>query len=196
MPPRLDSQQIESLGRAALTAQLVGDALEVAQPERDAGIDLLAFTIEPWRVIPIQMKVASAEGFSVARKYRRVPGLVNAPLVMVYVWKARSPADIEFYAMTWNDAVAIAEELGWTRTRSWQRDPWWTGSYETTRPSQRVKSAIARYRMAPGRWRELIETCWRSVAEEDLTDSQPLGRTLESEARVSAVRTKPRATNP
>lgn len=47
MTTRLDSQQVENLGRAALTAALVGDGLEVAQPVRDAGIDLLAFTVKP-----------------------------------------------------------------------------------------------------------------------------------------------------
>jgi hypothetical protein len=61
MTTNLDSQQVEILGRAALTVSLVADKLEVATPERDAGIDLIAFTVKPWRVMPIQLKAANAE---------------------------------------------------------------------------------------------------------------------------------------
>lgn len=149
MPPNLDSQQIESLGRAALTAALVGDGLEVAQPTRDAGIDLLAFTVKPWKVIPIQMKVATGAGFSVQRKYDRIPNLV-----MVYIWNARSADQVEFYAMSFRDARRIAGILGWTKTASWRKG----GGYTTTRPSRRVKEAIAQHRMSPGRWRRLLRT--------------------------------------
>src|ERR1035437_928469 len=81
----LDSQQIESLGRAALTAALVADDLEVARPERDSGIDRLAFTTETWKVVPIQMKVATNAVFNVHRKYEHID-----QLVMAYVWNARS----------------------------------------------------------------------------------------------------------
>jgi hypothetical protein len=48
-----DSQQVEIFGRAALTAELVADGLEVATPERDTGIDLLTYTLEPWGVVPL-----------------------------------------------------------------------------------------------------------------------------------------------
>jgi len=76
----LDKQQVECLARAALTAALTADGLEVARPERDAGIDLLAYTINPLRVAPIQMKAATVTGWSIDRKYGQVDGLV-----MVYV---------------------------------------------------------------------------------------------------------------
>jgi hypothetical protein len=163
MPPTLDSQQVESLGRAALIAQLVGDGLEVAQPDRDAGIDLLAFTIEPWHVVPIQMKAATAEAFSVDRKYERAR-LVDAPLLMVYVWNARSATDIQFYAMTWRQAEGIAASLGWTQTPSWLREPWSKGGYATSRPSRRLKEAIAPHLMGPGKWRELLSVHPRPLA--------------------------------
>jgi len=149
----LDSQQVESLGRAALIAQLVGDGLEVAQPDRDAGVDLLAFTFDPWHVVPIQLKAATAEAFSVDRKYER---LAAAPLLMVYVWNARSATDLQFYAMTWREAEGIASSLGWTQTQSWLREPPLKGSYATSRPPRRLKEAIAPHLMGPGKWRELI----------------------------------------
>lgn len=143
MPKRLDSQQVEILGRAALTAALVGDGIEVARPERDAGIDLIAFTISPWRMVPIQMKAATTASFSIERKYERVDRLV-----MVYVWNARSAGDAEFYAMTWRQAVAIGRDLGWTATPSWTRN----GKYTTTNPSANARDAIRPHQMDPGRW--------------------------------------------
>jgi hypothetical protein len=143
---KLDTQQIEILGRAALTAELMGDGLEVAQPDRDAGIDLVAFTVRPWMAVPIQMKVASSAAFSVHRKYERFDRLV-----MVYVWRAARGADAEFYAMPWTTARDIADGLGWTSTESWQR-----GGYATTRPSARVREAVAPHRMGPGRWSDLL----------------------------------------
>lgn len=91
------------LGRAALTAALVADGIEVARAERDAGIDLVAFTVSPWQMVPIQMKAASNAGFSIDRKYERV-----GQLVMAYVWNAQSAGAAEFYAMTWLEAVARA----------------------------------------------------------------------------------------
>lgn len=59
---------VEVLGRAALTAALAGDGFEVARPERDIGVDLLAFTTAPWIAVPLQMKAATGEVFSVERK--------------------------------------------------------------------------------------------------------------------------------
>jgi hypothetical protein len=145
----LDTQQIEILGRGALTAALVGDGLEVARPERDTGIDLLAFTMRPWNVVPIQMKAATSAVFSIDRKYEHVDGLV-----MVYVWNARSATEVEFYAMPWKDAIRIAAGFGWTETASWKTG----GRYATSRPTARVRAAIAGYRMEPGGWQSLLDS--------------------------------------
>jgi hypothetical protein len=144
-----DSQQVEIFGRSALTAQLVADGLEVATPERDIGIDLLAYTLDPWGVVPVQMKCSRNAVFSVHRKYSRFPGLL-----MVYVWNVGSE-DVEFYAMAWDEAHAIADRLGWTRTRSWEEGPQ-GGGYGTTRPSARVREELAVHRMRPGAWPNLV----------------------------------------
>ncbi len=127
----------------------MGDGLEVAQPDRDTGIDLIAFMFCPWKAMPIQMKVATGEAFSVDRKYERFDRLV-----MAYVWHADRGADADFYAMPWATANEIAEALGWTETRS-SKGP--RGGYATTRPSMHVKEAIAPHRMQGGQWRELLE---------------------------------------
>jgi hypothetical protein len=144
----LDGQQVEVLGRSALIAALVTDGLEIAQSERDAGIDLLAYTHRPWRVVPIQMKAASGEVFSIDRKYEPLQGLV-----MAYVWNARSAETVELYALPWTAAVAVADDLGWTATQSWEAG----GKYSTSRPSARVRRALAPHRMRPGSWRRLLD---------------------------------------
>jgi hypothetical protein len=147
MTTPLDTQQIEILGRGALTAALVGDGLEVARPERDTGIDLLAFSLRPWKVVPIQMKAATGAVFSIDRKYENVDSLV-----MVYVWNARSATEVEFYAIPWQDAIRVADGFGWTETASWKTG----GRYATSRPTARVRAAIAGYRTEPGGWRRLM----------------------------------------
>src|ERR1039458_6136710 len=78
-------------------------------PERDAGIDLLTYTINPLRVAPIQMKAATVTGWSIDRKYGQVDGLV-----MVYVWNARSLGDAEFYAMAYQEASDVVDAGGWS----------------------------------------------------------------------------------
>lgn len=73
---------------------------------------------------------------------------------MVYVWNVEPHiGKAEFYAMTWRQALAIADEIGWTRTPSWPKKDW----YSTHRPGARVKAAIEQYRMLPGSWTQLVE---------------------------------------
>lgn len=155
---KLDTQQTEILGRAALTAELMADGLEVAQPDRDLGVDLVAYTVNPWKAMPIQLKVATGNAFSVDRKYERLERLV-----MAYVWNARRGAAADFYAMLWTDARAIAEQLGWTQTKSWNRER--GGGYATTRPSAKVVQAMTPHRMGPGDWRELLDRVDRAESD-------------------------------
>jgi len=146
----LDTQQTEILGRAVLVADLMGDGLEVAQPDREAGVDLVAFTFSPWKAMPIQMKVATAEAFSVDRKYERFDRLVIA-----YVWHAGRGYAAEIFAMPWPTAKGIAAKLGWTKTKSWQKPRL---GYATTRPSKDVKELMGPHRMGPGGWRHLLDS--------------------------------------
>lgn len=134
---------VEVVGRGALTAAVAADGLEVARPERDIGIDLLIYTVTPWRVVPMQLKAASRDSFGIDAKYARVPGIV-----MVCAWNLLNGLKIEFYALGYPQALAIAEQLGWTQTSSWLTG----GRYDNTRPGPRVKSALAEYRVLPGGW--------------------------------------------
>ncbi|MCM2334322.1 MAG: hypothetical protein NDI82_10290, partial [Anaeromyxobacteraceae bacterium] len=78
----LDTQQVEALGRSRLKAALIEAGLEVATPERDNGIDLIAYRWNPetgeFTSRPVQMKAAREFIFGVDRKYERIPHLVIA----------------------------------------------------------------------------------------------------------------------
>lgn len=151
----LDAQQVECLARAALTAALTADGLEVARPERDSGIDLLAYTISPLRVVPIQMKAMTATGSSIDKKYGQIDGLV-----MVYIRNADSLADAEFYAMTHQEASAVFDGGG----RSW--DHW--GRNPRPQVTGAVLLAVLKYRVLPGEWEK---TLLGAGAEQWPTDS-------------------------
>lgn len=76
MPPKLDTQQVELIGRNLLVSALLRDGLEVARPERDRGVDVIAYIDVPesgkgFTACPIQMKAYSGAGFSVEAKYQR-----------------------------------------------------------------------------------------------------------------------------
>jgi len=148
----LDTQVVELLGRQRLIAELVRDDLEVALPVRDRGVDLIAYAelntqVSRFASIPIQMKASTTSAFSVDGKYERI-----ANLIIAYVWNLGEPDAAITYAMTFPQAVAIANEMGWTQTASWK-----VGQYYTTsKPSQKLLGLLVQYRMNPGSWKTLV----------------------------------------
>lgn len=128
----LDTQVVELLGRQRLIAELLRDGLEVALlPVRDRGVDLVAYSdltrqVGRFAARPIQMKASTASAYAVHRTYERV-----ADLILAYVWHLGKPKASVTYAMTYAQAVALADEKGWTTTPSWER-----GGYSTSRPSR------------------------------------------------------------
>jgi hypothetical protein len=147
----MDTQIVELLGRQRLITELLRDGLEVALPARDRGIDLIAYAdlshqVARFAARPIQMKASSASAFGVFRKYERV-----ADLILAYVWHLEEPAAAVTYAMTYPQAVALAEAQGWTATASWE-----TGGYSTSKPSQQLLRLLSPYHMELGRWWALV----------------------------------------
>lgn len=156
--PSMDGQSVEIIGRNFLVSQLVADGLEVARPERDRGVDLIAYLDldEAGRFVacPIQMKAATAASFSLFRKYERI-----AQLLLVYVWNAQEPGRARAYALRYSEAKAVADEMGWTRTESWRR-----GGYSTTRPSRRLQGLLDPFLMGSGAWhRRVLEAATAST---------------------------------
>jgi hypothetical protein len=146
----MDSQAVEILGCNRLISDIVAAGLEVARPERDRGVDLIAYRdlakAGKFVARPIQMKAASARVFSVDRKYERIDSLILA-----YVWGVRDVEDAGVFAMSYPQAVAIAKAMGWTNTVSWRR-----GGYMTTAPSAKLRKILGEHRMTADRWVKLI----------------------------------------
>jgi hypothetical protein len=156
---RLDSQVIEVLGRNRLVDEILRAGLEVALPVRDRGLDLIAYADIDQRITafvgcPIQMKAASTQMFSLNAKYARIPGLLIA-----YIWHVDDPRKEVTYVMTYAEAFAVAEGMGWTLTASWKG-----GSYTTTRPSKRLQKMLELHRMTPEKWWEKVVGSGRVLA--------------------------------
>ena len=148
----LDSQVVEILGRQLLIEQLLRANIEVAEPIRDRGIDLIAYVdrgpeVSTFEARPIQMKASSARAWGINRKYAPFPGLLLA-----YVWNVATPAGMVVHAMTHLEAVGIAEQMGYASSPSW-RDG---GAYTTSNPSARLLALLEAHRMTPERWREKL----------------------------------------
>ncbi|SRR6266516_7140834 len=149
---RMDPQLVELAGRNWLTSQLLRAGLEVARPERDRGIDLIAYRDMDERhqflAHPLQMKAATNEVFSIDRKYARFPSLI-----LVYVWNLGDSARTKCFALTYAEAIQIADKMEYTKTPSWLTG----GRYSTTAPSKRLREMLGPFAMSPQRWLEVTE---------------------------------------
>jgi hypothetical protein len=141
-PPALDTQQVEIVGRNLLITRLVSSGLEVARPERDRGIDLIAYLDrEPeggFRAVPLQLKAASTRSVSADRKYERIPGLH-----VVFAWQVAEPRAAEFFCLSPDQIHALAGDMGWPETDSWKL----RGKYTTNKPSARLCGLLEPHRM-------------------------------------------------
>jgi hypothetical protein len=143
----MDSQIVELLGRNRLTDELLRAGLEVALPVRDRGIDLIAYAdlgpgLQAFAACPIQMKASSARAFSLDAKYAKFPNLIIA-----HIWHIDSPEDEVTYALTYSEALAVAEAMGWTVTVSWAK-----GYYTNTTPGTKLRELLEPHRMTPEKW--------------------------------------------
>ena len=144
-PLSLDSQQVEILGRNRIKAALIEAGLEVATPERDNGIDLIAYR---WHLVgefsarPVQIKAASTFSLGIDRKYERIPGLI-----MAFVVGVREEAHA-IYALTYGELLSIADALGWTKTPSWIEGD----GYSTRHASKRLMDQLGAYRATRDSW--------------------------------------------
>ena len=146
-----DAQIVELLGRNRLVDEILRAGLEVALPIRDRGIDLLVYAdtgegLLAFSAKPIQMKAASGQSFSIDHKYEAFPNLILA-----FVWNVTDAASVVTYAMTYADALAIGDQMGYTQTESWRR-----GRYHCTSISGRLLQLIEAHRMTPTRWRSMV----------------------------------------
>ncbi len=154
-PIKFHSQTVEIVGRNWLISQLYRAGIEVARPERDHGIDLIAFLDLDKRkrfvAFPVQMKAAQKESFTVYKRFGNFPNLR-----LVYIWNLSGP-EPSAYCLTYPEAEGVARQINWTRTLSWK-----TGAsgnnrpgYSTSRPTPKLKALLAPYAMkSPDDWRK------------------------------------------
>jgi hypothetical protein len=143
-----DNQIVELAGRNRLASELQRAGIEVARPERDHGVDLVAFLdSDRFRARPIQLKGASRENFEVQRKYERF-----SELMLVYVWNLDLPIS-RFFALSYPEATEICEAMGWTSTRSWQGKTKAPPGFGTRKPSPKLKGLLSEYEIKkPEQW--------------------------------------------
>jgi hypothetical protein len=145
----VDTQVVELLGRNRLISELLHAGLEVAVPQRDRGVDLIAYLdleshVSSFVARPIQMKAPSHESFSVYRKYSKI-----CDLILSFVWNLEHPEHAVTYALTYPEAVTIADEMGWTKTSSWLDQ----GGYSTSSPGKKLLELLGPHKMSPALWR-------------------------------------------
>ena len=147
---KLDTQQVEIVGRNILISLFMSDGIEVAMPQRDRGIDLIAYKDlddgGDFRAVPIQLKAFSRAGFGLQRKYEKFPNLRIA-----YVWFASEPLKSSVYVLSYKQAEELAQILGWTKTASWDN-----GSYVVNNPGARIVELLEPYKYAPTKLPSLI----------------------------------------
>ncbi|RYX78881.1 hypothetical protein EON76_04175 [bacterium] len=147
----LDTQQVEIIGRNLLLSCCIADGVEVAQPMRDRGIDIIIFNDiterEFFLSLPVQLKASSSRSFSINSKYARIPNLL-----MAYVWFSNDPVNAELYIMRYSDALSIGERLGWLNTRSWVEG----GAYSTQSPSKQVTKELEPFAYSIGKINNLL----------------------------------------
>jgi hypothetical protein len=144
----MDTQTIELVGRHRLMTELLQAGLEVAEPLRDRGIDLIAYAdidkqVGRFIARPIQMKAASQRSFGIWQKYLKIHDLIFA-----FVWHLNGNGEPQTFALTSAEAIAIGEDMGWTKTVSWLQD----GGYSTTRPGERICDLLRQHQMTPEQW--------------------------------------------
>jgi hypothetical protein len=143
-----DTQLVELAGRNWLASQLQHAKIEVARPERDRGIDLIAYLdrdVHAGQFVarPIQMKAATAECFSLDPKYEKFH-----QLLLVFIWNLGDSSKTTCFALTYKEAESVADKMGYTKTRSWI-DGAGSGKrgYFTSAPSKDLRGHLEPHKM-------------------------------------------------
>lgn len=62
------------------------------------------------------------------------------------------PSSAVTYALTYDEAKLVAEEIGWTKTESWIVQ----GEYSTQKPGKKLLQLLEPYRMTPEAWQKKV----------------------------------------
>jgi len=144
--------RIASLGRDRVVAELERAGVEVERlPRVNDRVHLVArATLEasPVRRVerPLHVQASATSSFRVLRTWAAIPDLL-----LVYTWHVTEVLEAVSYALTYAEAEAIAEQMGWTTTWAWRQRG---GGYGTTKAEQnrRLRDLLAPHRMTPQTW--------------------------------------------
>jgi hypothetical protein len=148
-----DAQITELSGRHFLISQLLAGSVEVAQPVRDRGIDLIAYLDrhsdgEPeFLACPIQLKANQEARFGLDKKYASIRNLL-----MVHVWHLSDPGQTAVYALTYSESLALLERRKHTTSASWAQK----GGY-SLKVNALWRELLEPYQMTPDRWSDKIQ---------------------------------------
>jgi hypothetical protein len=147
-----DPQIVELAGRNRLASELQRAGIEVARPERDHGVDLVAFLDrDKFRARPIQLKAASRESFDIHCRYAEFP-----ELMLVYVWNVDQPVS-RFFALAYAEAEDIAQAMGWTSSPSWRGETTGPAGFGTRYFSPKLRSLLDPYEVKqPEAWMQRL----------------------------------------
>lgn len=178
-----DTQVVELIGRHYLMGELLRAGLEVAVPIRDRGVDLIAYAdidkrLQNFSSCPIQLKASTKRSFSINRKYKRIHNLI-----IVYVWNLGDGAPRVSYALTYEEAFAVAEKAGWTKTNSWKEGE----KYVNNNPGAKLLSLLEPYLMSPEKWHRKILRVMDYAEREHQKD---MGRELYRSGSTPEVRAR------
>jgi hypothetical protein len=150
---KIDAQVVELAGRNWLVSELLRAGIEVARPERDRGVDLVAYIdiderVRDFVACPIQMKASSRRSVSLYQrqsKFRR--------LILAYVWDLGNPSETKCYTLTYREALQIAEAMRATKANVWKtsgksKRPGFTWN----KPPKRLCALLAPYEMDAEKW--------------------------------------------
>jgi hypothetical protein len=169
-----DTQITALAGLHYLISQLLDGGVEVAEPVRDHGIDLIAYvdqmeTSGQFFACPIQLKTNQDARFSLYRKYEKFPNLL-----MVYAWNISGDTRA-LYALTYYEAKELLQKgtkgKDHTKSNSWTKE---NGGYHV-RASPAWQKLLEPYQMKSGQWREKI----LKVSQLEPSSHVPVGASKE-----------------
>jgi hypothetical protein len=146
---RHDGQLIEIAGRNWLVSQLIQCGIEVATPERDKGVDLIAYVEAPrFRACRIQLKVTTDPTFVAYREK-------HSGMLMVYIWHIDDPPKTVAFAMRTAQARQIVKAKGWHENRAWTKaNGYWRR--RVTENSDFYHRYLRKHKMDLEKWRPTI----------------------------------------
>jgi hypothetical protein len=146
-----DTSATEIFGRSWFIAQLLQSGVEVARPERDLGVDLLAYTSSATWMLPIQLKTVGLDGLTVFRKY------IGEPVALAYV--LLGDQDGGNAGRTETSAYMLTPEEAWGLpvTLGQKFDPGFHVTYRFSSLTRRLADKLEAHRVQPGSWRERLE---------------------------------------